>query len=219
MIPSQVPTKLDSGDPQPEFQSLKTSPQLSLISITLEEFCQKKMPLQQIVDMVYFPNKRQYSPAWICLSDYHKSRHHNSSSPVDFSTIPNSSPVEQLTTKTPELFSPSGNQHTPQIFLLKQNQCSPTEFSSNKEIGSPSRNILKQGLERSYSSSTVEFRDLASKNSTTFVKDLFSKTKITFQQHFMHDKCIQHNLIYFENIIISCISYIMTLHAANFLPF
>ena len=31
----------------------------------------------------------------------------------------------------------------------------------------------------------------------------------------MHDKCIQHNLIHFENIITPCTSYIMTLHAVT----
>ena len=48
----------------------------------------KKTPLQKTDNMVYFPQQTTDSPAWFFLSDYYKSKDHNSSSPVDYSTIP-----------------------------------------------------------------------------------------------------------------------------------
>ena len=88
----------------------------------------------------------------------------------------------------------------------------------------------KTGIHWKYSKQSLKTHILFNSSpgfndSPAFVKDLFSQTKNTFINisHFIHpgyihDKCIRHNLIYFENIIAPCISYIMTLHITNILP-
>ena len=73
--------------PYPYFQSLKTFSTESTSRI-LEDFCQwKRRVSNRSRNRVYFPNKQQDSPAWVCLSEYYKSKDHNSSSPVEYSTI------------------------------------------------------------------------------------------------------------------------------------
>ena len=82
--------------------------------------------------------------------------------------------------------------------------------------------IIPSGNEELYSSTSAQ----DSTNFPAFVKDLFSQTKIhSWTFHILYIlltymiKCIRHNLIYFENIMTSCISYIMTLHTTDVSPF
>ena len=76
-----------------------------------------------------FPQQTTDSPVWFCLSDYYKSRDHNSFSPVDYSTAsyykawtrPNISSTSTPQYRNEQLgplksFFPSKNQHSPQGF-------------------------------------------------------------------------------------------------------
>ena len=127
------------------------------------------------------------------------------------------SPVEKRTTKTLELFPSSRNQHSPQSFPQAKS-IFLDRVLLKKQNRNPQWKHSKQGLKMCIlfipnNSLGFNFPKLPS-----ICQGFIFQDKDAFQQYFtsyyIYDKCIWHNLIYFENVITTCIH----LHATNPLP-
>ena len=161
----------------------------------LEDFPQRRCHLSSGLTTGFISPTTPGPPAWVCLSDYYKSKDRNSSSLVDYSTIPNKllwnldptkyqfnfdSPVEQRTTKTPKLFSQAEINILPTEFLI-----SPSGVLLKQQSRDPRWKHFEQSLRQNYTS-------------TTFITYAYKihMTQISFYFENIITQCIHHDIAY-----------------------